>query len=453
MAFSRTAKRFRDRDGLRVATCAAASIGRIVFAFALMLPLATAQAASPTACGGDCNGDGTVTIDDVIVLVNIAGGSETTAVCLAGDLDANAAITIDEIVVAVGHVLQGCPVVGTATPSPSPTPEPSPTALGRRRFVIDPSASSFEAILDPRFILKVGGFRGQTGGVVEDAYLDLEAGIPDATGMATIAVVGGSEYIFVDGANVGLVLCLKPQLPVSAAGVVACKGGLDFSIVTAIDHNVGQVGVDGFDVQQCDAAGGTVEGRNRICATGNTGQLCRSDADCGTGAVCGLDDSTCAEGRVGEPCRSDAQCDPDPEFEEGVCGTAGAHPGVCNGLLDLDQSLGDSGPGAAIIAPVPQLNISGLPLVLAIENSLPCGDENGGRPQPFAMTTARTRATIANFNNGDSSLELERTGRNFSCTDWSSAPARFVLNFPALHQFQGSDVLTVFTFEDRGAVQ
>ena len=113
------------------------------------------------------------------------------------------------------------------------------------------------------------------------------------------------------------------------------------------------------------------------------------------------------------------------------------------------RSLGDSGPGATILAPISQLGLSGLPLELKIERATPCGDEGSGLQQPFAMTTARSRTTIANFNDGTVSLDLDRAGQNFSCADWAQSPARFVLNFPALHQFQNSDVLTVFTFEDR----
>jgi len=440
--------------GARVRHRAVAYVGGGLVALAVVTT-ASVRALPAPACAGDCGRDGMVTIEEVITLVTIANDNAPAAACPDGDVNGDTEITVDEIVMAVTNVLEGCPAVTTPTPSPTATPQPSVTPLGRRRLVLDPATSQFEAIIAPGFPLRVGSFRGQTGGMVEDAYLELDAGVPDARGLATIAVVGGSEYIFADGANVGVVLCLKPRLPVPAAGVVACNGGFDFSIVTAVDHNIGQVGVDGFSVDQCVAAGGTVEGVNQICATGSVGQACRSNTECETApgagnGECGLEEATCTEGRVGEPCRAAAACDTDAELADGVCGAPGGHPGVCNGPLQVGQGLGDSGPGAASIAPVPQLGLSGLLLELSIERATPCGDEGAGVVQPFAMTTGQSRTTIANFNNGSEPLELERAGQNFVCSDWANSAARFVLNFPALHQFQNSDVLTVFTFEDRG---
>lgn len=60
------------------------------------------------ACGGDCGGDGEVTVDEIIAMVNISLGSASTNVCLAGDGNSDGEITIDEIIVAVNHTLIGC---------------------------------------------------------------------------------------------------------------------------------------------------------------------------------------------------------------------------------------------------------------------------------------------------------------------------------------------------------
>lgn len=67
--------------------------------------------AAPTAaqpCAGDCDGDGEVTIDQVLTLVNIALGGGATSSCEAGDVDGDGSITIDEIVAAVSNALSGC---------------------------------------------------------------------------------------------------------------------------------------------------------------------------------------------------------------------------------------------------------------------------------------------------------------------------------------------------------
>lgn len=66
--------------------------------------------ASPVvACAGDCDGNGTVTIVDLLLMTNIALDIVDVQACMAGDVDGNGAITVDEIVVAVANALEGCP--------------------------------------------------------------------------------------------------------------------------------------------------------------------------------------------------------------------------------------------------------------------------------------------------------------------------------------------------------
>jgi VCBS repeat protein/FG-GAP repeat protein len=59
-------------------------------------------------CGGDCNGDGEVTVNELITMVNIALGNANVSTCLAGDADGSGEITINEIVAAVNNALNGC---------------------------------------------------------------------------------------------------------------------------------------------------------------------------------------------------------------------------------------------------------------------------------------------------------------------------------------------------------
>jgi hypothetical protein len=59
------------------------------------------------ACGGDCDGKGTVTVDEVLTLVNIALGNLNVSACLAGD-NTDGKITVDEILTAVNNALNGC---------------------------------------------------------------------------------------------------------------------------------------------------------------------------------------------------------------------------------------------------------------------------------------------------------------------------------------------------------
>ncbi len=74
-------------------------------------------------CVGDCNGDGAVSIADLITAVNISLGATDVSACAAADRDGNGQVSIAELVAAVGNGLRGCP--------PTPTPEPSATATAQ----------------------------------------------------------------------------------------------------------------------------------------------------------------------------------------------------------------------------------------------------------------------------------------------------------------------------------
>ena len=61
-------------------------------------------------CGGDCGGDGEVTVDEIITMVNIALGNAATSDCDAGDENDDGQITIDEILRVVNSALDGCAI-------------------------------------------------------------------------------------------------------------------------------------------------------------------------------------------------------------------------------------------------------------------------------------------------------------------------------------------------------
>ena len=64
---------------------------------------------TPVPCTGDCNGDGMVSINELILGVNIANGSAPPSACPAADRNASGTVTIDELVAAVNNAAQGCP--------------------------------------------------------------------------------------------------------------------------------------------------------------------------------------------------------------------------------------------------------------------------------------------------------------------------------------------------------
>jgi len=72
-------------------------------------------------CTGDCNGDGAVTVDEILTMVNIVLGIEDVSTCLPGDANNDKMITVDEILTAVNNALKGCGGIA-ATPTPTPVP-------------------------------------------------------------------------------------------------------------------------------------------------------------------------------------------------------------------------------------------------------------------------------------------------------------------------------------------
>jgi hypothetical protein len=61
------------------------------------------------ACLGDCDADGSVTVNELIKMVNVALGTSDVTACRAGDGDKDDTITINEIIAAVNNALNGCP--------------------------------------------------------------------------------------------------------------------------------------------------------------------------------------------------------------------------------------------------------------------------------------------------------------------------------------------------------
>lgn len=76
----------------------------------LIAAMGARPAVAAAACTGDCNGDSTVTVDDLLTMVNIALDHTPVDHCVAGDVNGDQAITVDEILTALNYALTGCPV-------------------------------------------------------------------------------------------------------------------------------------------------------------------------------------------------------------------------------------------------------------------------------------------------------------------------------------------------------
>ena len=71
-------------------------------------PSATPTAPAPL-CVGDCHNSGEVTIDDLVIMINIALEQQPLSACPAADADRSGTATIEEILLAVNNAQQGCP--------------------------------------------------------------------------------------------------------------------------------------------------------------------------------------------------------------------------------------------------------------------------------------------------------------------------------------------------------
>lgn len=115
----------------------------------LLLALLAAVPAAAQ-CPGDCNGDGEVRVEEMIVGVRIALDAGTVDECPSFDANGDGQIGINELVLAVTNLLNGCPA--TATPSETPTPNDTPTASPTPTDTGTPTATPTIPVVDGEWI-------------------------------------------------------------------------------------------------------------------------------------------------------------------------------------------------------------------------------------------------------------------------------------------------------------
>lgn len=69
---------------------------------------------SDDVCGGDCDANGEVTVDEILTGVNIALGAASVDGCSAMDGNADGEVTVDELLAAISSALNGCGVSSSA---------------------------------------------------------------------------------------------------------------------------------------------------------------------------------------------------------------------------------------------------------------------------------------------------------------------------------------------------
>jgi uncharacterized repeat protein (TIGR03806 family) len=123
------------------------------------------------ACVGDCDGSGTVPINELIVGVNIALGSVPASECLAFDRNGDGEVRVDELLAAINAATAGCPL--EVTPTPTATPMPTGGAAETRCAVsagegvsFDPAEPFCELLSSYRFFRGDGATQEPNEGVL-----------------------------------------------------------------------------------------------------------------------------------------------------------------------------------------------------------------------------------------------------------------------------------------------
>ena len=119
------------------------AVGMLV-SFAVLALIVGARGTAGAQCVGDCDGDGFVTIDEVLIGVNIALGASVLNVCVAADQNGSAGVEINEIIAAVKVALIASPATGLCV-RPGQEQNLVPCAAGTvvRAFVCEDKARCF----------------------------------------------------------------------------------------------------------------------------------------------------------------------------------------------------------------------------------------------------------------------------------------------------------------------
>lgn len=258
-------------------------------------------AAAAGACIGDCNGDGEVTVNEVVVAVNIALGVFDVGQCPNADRDGDGEVTIDELLVGVNDALNGCPTptptrtaTSTATATVTVTPTATPTVTGTPTLVARPCrllAGSSQVTFQSQHFRAVANLTGSQVWRFGSAQPD-----------GTREILSRPEDSHFDclGASVltsNVAGCIRMDPTTSAHGVIDCGGGQvtdGYNVVASVDHNTNGNAV-GFP----------------------------QDVNC-------VNTYTEPDGSIASPCVEGIGAD--------CSGANNVHLGVCNSAVHLDQS-------------------------------------------------------------------------------------------------------------------
>ena len=127
--------------------------------------LACLNQATAQTCTGDCDGSGSVTVDEIVTGVNIALGNRQVSECPAFDSSNDGSVTVDEVLQAVNAALDGCGALVTPPLTSIPTFTGTATPTATRTATQTPP-------LEPGPLITYFGVAGASNSVLEPVGTD-----------------------------------------------------------------------------------------------------------------------------------------------------------------------------------------------------------------------------------------------------------------------------------------
>jgi hypothetical protein len=199
-----------------------------------VLALLVAPATHAQTCVGDCNGDGMVSINELIVGVNIDLGSQPASKCPPFQ-NAQGDVNIAQLIKGVNNALNGCG--GGATPTPTATPGGG--TFTDKVFMIDAGSVTLPPCTTPgnstancsaSGIFTTGLSGANAANMFPPGPITLQLGTPDANGIAQLRL---KEDVYLDISIVdGSRLCMH-LVASTSSGTVACNGGVSYDIMAS----------------------------------------------------------------------------------------------------------------------------------------------------------------------------------------------------------------------------
>lgn len=287
-------------------SCAAMSVLTILL---LAAPPVLAQ------CSGDCDGSGTVVVNELIACVGISLGFEPLASCTACDVSGDDQVAINELIGSV-NVALGIAPCGTPTNAPVGTPTATRPPSAETQCCV-PAYYVWEC--EDRTVEECATLGGVDRGPAEQCSAALCADLPpaDGHGICCLPNQAGDEIECEDRTASA---CVAAGGTVKTAGTVCavdtCADILPPNPdVRCCVPSGGESECEDRNAAQCAAAGGVNKGPG-VCAPDTCDDVAAPDIQC---CVTQGNDRVDCEDRTAEECANRGgvnmgagDCDPDP---------------------------------------------------------------------------------------------------------------------------------------------